>query len=100
MIKFDQKATRECYENSLKAKRGICTVATQPSQVEDTTRAKIVADRRPEPAGEIQEREIGGRKFKLGKSLSQDLQDRIAKVITRHLNAFAWSASDMSGIDP
>jgi len=38
--------------------------------------------------------------FKLGKSLGQGTQDQIAEVITRHLDAFAWSASDMPDIDP
>jgi len=38
--------------------------------------------------------------FKLGKSLGDETQDQIAKVIERHLDAFAWSASDMPGIDP
>jgi len=45
----------------------------------------------------VLEREIGGKKFKLGKSLGQETQDRIAEVIAR---AFAWSASDMPDIDP
>ena len=29
-----------------------------------------------------------------------EIQDQIARVIKRHLDAFAWSASDMPGIDP
>ena len=33
VIKSDQEAGRKCYENSPKAKRGICIVATQPPQV-------------------------------------------------------------------
>jgi len=48
----------------------------------------------------IVERQIGGRTFKLGKSLDQAEQDRVAGVIARHLDAFAWSASDMPGINP
>ena len=46
------------------------------------------------------ERQIGGKTFKLGKSLDQAEQDRVAGVIARHLDAFAWSALDMPGIDP
>ena len=38
--------------------------------------------------------------FKLGKSLGQKAQDQFAEVIMRHLDAFAWSASNMPGIDP
>jgi len=32
--------------------------------------------------------------------LDQAEQDRVAEVITHHLDAFAWSALDMPGIDP
>jgi len=46
------------------------------------------------------EREIGGKTFKLGRLMSQEEQEGVAEVISRHLNAFAWSASDMPGIDP
>jgi len=56
-------------------------VATQPQESEEATRVEIATDRRPEPAVEVQEREIGGKKFKLDKSLSQGMQDRIAEVI-------------------
>ena len=38
--------------------------------------------------------------FKLGKSLGQETHDQIAEVISRHLDAFAWSASNMPGINP
>ena len=38
--------------------------------------------------------------FKLGRLLSQEEQEAVAEVISRHLDAFAWSASDMPGIDP
>ena len=41
-----------------------------------------------------------GKIFKLGRLLSQEEQDEVAAVISRHLDAFAWSASDMPGIDP
>jgi len=63
-------------------------------------RAEIAQERRLEPAGDVLEREIGGRMFKLDKSLGQGTQDQIAEVIARQLNAFAWSASDMPSIDP
>ena len=48
----------------------------------------------------MREREIGGKVFKLGSALDQTTQDQIAEVIARHLDAFAWSASDMAGRDP
>ena len=63
-------------------------------------RAVIARETRPKPVEEWLEREIGGKVFKLGRSLEGELQDQITKVIERHLDAFAWSALDMPGIDP
>jgi len=64
------------------------------------SRAEIVRDRRPQPVDNVVERRIGGKVFKLGRLLSQEKQDEVAMVISRHLDAFAWSASDMPDIDP
>jgi len=47
--------------------------------------AEVASERRPRPAGDIQEREIGGKNFKLGTSLCQELQDKIRKVVTKHM---------------
>ena len=99
-IKFDQNEAKMCYENSLKTKRGVFTVTTQPPREEGVTCAEIARERRPEPAEDVLEKEIGGKKFKLGKSIGQETQDQIVEVIARHLDAFAWSASDMPDIDP
>jgi len=63
-------------------------------------RALIASEKRPQPVEEWLEKKIGGKTFKLGKTLDGETQDQIAKVISRHLDAFAWSASDMPGIDP
>ena len=57
-------------------------------------------DSRDQPAANVVERHIGGKMFKLGRFLSQEEQDGVAEVISHHLDAFAWSASDMPGIDP
>ena len=75
-------------------------VTTQPPREEGVTRAENARERWLEPAEDMLEREIGGKMFKLGKSLGQETQDQIVEVIARHLDAFAWSASDISGIDP
>jgi len=63
---------KKCYENSLKTKRGVCTITSQPQRGEGDARAEMARERRPEPAGKVLEREIGGKKFKLGRSLSQE----------------------------
>jgi len=54
---------------------------------------------RPVPAGEVQEKQIEAKKFKLCSSLGQEMQDQIVEVIVRHMNAFAWSSVDMPDID-
>jgi len=58
-IKFDQNATKKCYENSLKTKRGVCSVTSQPQKGEGVARAEMARERQPEPACEVLEREIG-----------------------------------------
>ena len=47
-------------------------------------RAVIARETRLKPVEEWLEREIGGKVFKLGRSLEGELQDQIAKVIERH----------------
>jgi len=54
-------------------------VAAQPPEIEEATRVEIARERRPKPAGEVQEREIGGKKFKLGKYLSQEVHNKITR---------------------
>ena len=70
------------------------------NRLEEARESGIAREARPAPVEEWLEREIGGKVFKLERSLRKELQDQIAKVIERHLDAFAWSALDMPGIDP
>jgi len=72
-IKFDQKEAKRCYENSLKTRRRVYAVTTQPPWEEGVTRIEIARERRPEPVEEVPEREIGGKMFKLGKSLGEEV---------------------------
>jgi len=48
----------------------------------------------------VVERQIGGKMFKFGCLLSQEEQDEVAAVISRHLDAFVCTAADMPDIDP
>ena len=80
-IKSDQKEAKRCYENSLKTKRGVFTITTQAPSEEGVARTEITRKRRPKPAGDVLEREIGGRMFKLDKTLGQGTQDQIVEVI-------------------
>jgi len=64
------------------------------------SRAESARERRPVPVESLVERQIGGKTFKLGRSLEREERDQVAEVISRHLDAFAWTSSDMPGIDP
>jgi len=44
-IKFDQKATKKCYENSLNTKRGVCLVPNHPQDGEGVARAEMARER-------------------------------------------------------
>ena len=108
VIKFDQQEAKRCYQNSLKTQRGVFMVVERPPMEEapmeedrvGVARAENAQERRPEPAENVVERQIGGKVFKLGKSLGSVEQEQVARVIARNLEAFSWSASDMPGIDP
>jgi len=43
------------------------------------SRAESARDRRPEPVENVVERQIGGKIFKLGRLLSQEVQDEVAQ---------------------
>jgi len=101
IIKSDQKAARKCYESSLKnRRRTYSATAIQGGRTVEVLETEIVDRRRPGPAGDVQEKEIGGKMFKMGASVNTTLQDKIAEVIAKHMDAFAWSSADMPGIDP
>jgi len=72
----------------------------ETAKVSSIARALIASEKRPQPVEEWLEKKINDKTFKMGKTLDSETQDQIAKVISRHLDAFAWSASDMPGIDP
>ena len=99
-IASDQEEAKNCYENILKTKGGIFSVTSRPPREDGVTREEIIRENRPEPSGGVIKREIGGKMFKLGQSLSRESRDQISEVIARHLDVFAWSAADMPGIDP
>jgi len=51
-IKYDQKVAKRCYKNSLKIKRRVFAVTTQPPREEGVTRAEIAREKRP-PAEDV-----------------------------------------------
>jgi len=99
-IKYDQKTARKCYESNLKSRRGTYSIIVQKGEPKELMQAEVASKRRPGTVGEVQEKEIGGMKFKLGTSICQELQDKIVEVISKHMDVFAWSSLDMLRIDP
>ena len=92
--------TKEAPEEALPVEEAPTEAVPGREGREVVSRAENARERRPEPAENVVERQIGGKTFKLGKSLDQAEQDLVAGVIAQHLDAFAWSSSDMPGIDP
>ena len=64
------------------------------------SRVENEQSKQPQPVDNVVERQIRGKVFKLGRFLSQEEREEVAAVISRHLDAFAWTAADMPGIDP
>jgi len=60
---------RKCYEYSLKNRRRTYTVTIQAGEPGWIAEVDISDERRFGPTGEVQEREIKGKKFKLSTSL-------------------------------
>jgi len=80
-------------------RRTYSAVAVQGGGTVEVLEIGIASERRSGPAGEVQEREIGGKVFKMGASVDPTLQDKIVEVIAKHMDAFAWSSADMPWIN-
>ena len=84
VVMIDAEARGENADREEEARN--CPEEARESRI---ARAVIARETRPKPVEEWLEREIEGKVFKLGRSLEGELQDQIAKVIERHLDAFA-----------
>jgi len=78
---------------------GVAQVGAEKENMITPRESGIASEKRPHPAEGWVETEIQGKKFKLGGPLSEDTRRQIAEVIERHLGVFAWSASDMPGVE-
>jgi len=67
-----ESATRKFYESSLKSKRAY-SIIVQAGEPEDIVQDGVVNKRQPGPTGEVLEKEIRGKKFKLDMSICQEL---------------------------
>jgi len=54
-----------------RVQRGVPAVTIREPSEERATKAEIARERRPEPVGNVRERKIGGKFFKLGRVLDQ-----------------------------
>jgi len=56
----------KCYESSLKSRRGVYSTTIQAGgELEEIMQAEVANERRPVATGEVQLKEIGGKKFNL-----------------------------------
>ena len=89
-IKSNQKAARKCYESSLKNKRRMYSATVvQGGGVVEVLKTGITSRQQLGPAGDVLEREIGGKVFKMGASVDPKLQNKIVEVIVKHMDTFA-----------
>ena len=78
-IASDLGEAKRSYENSLKTREGIFSVTSGPPREDGVTREEIVRENRPEPAGGVVEREIGGRCLNLGNLSAKSYETKSLK---------------------
>jgi len=105
-MKVDKEVARKCYENSLCTQRRTYNIAKVQAPTNESPETKldprILEDNRgPKPVGEVKEVEIyPGKKVKIRADLDARMEADLYQVLRSNLISFAWTASDMPGIDP
>ena len=107
-MRVDQEVARKCYENSLRTRRGMyslaqSTASSPPDAYDDTELDPRARPDHygPQPIGELKEFEVApGRKLRIGVNLDARTEEELCKVLRENLISFAWSAKDMPGINP
>jgi len=101
-LAVNQETARKCYEDSLRLRRKVAySVSTAGVVLDPELDPRLVhPERRPQPVGEVKEVLIDGKKLRIGGDLSQEQEQQLIQVLKRNLSSFAWSVTDMSGIDP
>nr|KYP75309.1 Transposon Ty3-I Gag-Pol polyprotein [Cajanus cajan] len=105
----DQKTTRECYLSSLKIQpladspksKGVHAVGQQTTENIDLPR--LGEEERIEPAEDLKPFQLGRapeQVTNMGSQLSEADSSRVKCVVRDNRDLFAWTASDMPGIDP
>ncbi|RDX71782.1 hypothetical protein CR513_48822, partial [Mucuna pruriens] len=101
----DHRVSRRCYEDSLR-------IGSQPSRVKEPTINVLDLDldpccelehERPLPAEDLKEVNIGPwltHKTRIGTTLAKEEESRLVSFRWRDRDVFAWSPTDMPGINP
>jgi len=104
-IYAERKTARECYVVSLKltptktiVKRNINQRMIAMTDLDP----RINDDTRMKPSNDVTEWQLAGegQNTRLGRGMTEDKVQMITKFLTDNRDLFAWTAEDMSGIDP
>jgi hypothetical protein len=105
-IRGDQKIARECYHNSLrlqKAKKKPDNKVTHEVNMIDLDPREDFQQERLEPTEDLKEVSIGPETHhttKIGTSLGPEEETALINLLRKNLDLFAWSPSEMPGMDP
>ena len=103
-MRVDQEVARKCYERSLRLRRDTYNVSQLPTRTdlpEMELNPRPTTDQGLRPIDELKEVEIlPGRKMKIGADLDPITETALCCVLRTNMMSFAWSARDMSGINP
>ncbi|XP_020207422.1 uncharacterized protein LOC109792422 [Cajanus cajan] len=96
------EVARKCYEDSLRVRRHLyVTQVDRGIQSIELDSRMIHFDSRPAPVEDVKEVSLAeGKTVKIGVSLAKGDEEGLVTVLKSNISAFAWSASDMPGIDP
>jgi len=101
-LSVNQEVARKCYEDSLRSRRKVAySVSTTEVVIDPELDPRLVhSERRPQPVEKIKEVLIEGKKLRVGGDLSLEQEQQLVQVLKKNLSSFAWSVTDMTGIDP
>src|SRR4051812_7877816 len=97
-VRSDQSASRNCYLTSMKNK-GLA----ESLPIDFLDIRGDLAQKRPSPAEAVTKIPLQngeGRFLQIGSHLEDPLRNNLIKFLVENLDVFAWSPSDMPGIDP
>ncbi|PNX91900.1 gag-pol polyprotein [Trifolium pratense] len=114
-VRGDQLLAKRCYESSLKIRHRNSSSSSNPNKRQTPPQGGInmvesaemdpreeLHNRRVSPIEELEQIQIGGQPHQttnLGTALSAQERERIIKILKDNADLFAWTPSDMPGID-